>query len=294
MVIRDVYDPLDSSLWASLCAQWCRRAGAFHPDMVFTSEQYGEAWARALGCEHVLVDLQREHVPVSGTAIRANPVAQWDLLTAAGKEHYARRVVLVGSESTGKSTLALHLAQLHGAPCVTEYGRELCEKQLLCATETRHTTATERERETESGERGESAVPEYEWTDADFEDILRTQAARENAAARASPQGLVLCDTNIFATLIWYERYMARPVPAALRAIFDELYVPPALYVLLAVEGSVFVQDGYRDGETIRDDMESQFVRALTAQSVPFVRLTGGFAERTSAAEELIRRRFIN
>ena len=294
MVIRDVYDPLDSSLWASLCAQWCRRAGQFHPDMVFTSEQYGEAWARALGCEHVLVDLQREHVPVSGTAIRANPVAQWDLLTAAGKEHYARRVVLVGSESTGKSTLALHLAQLHGAPCVTEYGRELCEKKLLCATETRHTTATERERETESGERGESAVPEYEWTDADFEDILRTQAARENAAARASPQGLVLCDTNIFATLIWYERYMARPVPAALRAIFDELYVPPALYVLLAVEGSVFVQDGYRDGEAIRDDMESQFVRALTAQSVPFVRLTGGFAERTSAAEDLIRRRFID
>jgi cytidyltransferase-like protein len=66
--ILDVYDPLDSELWALLTKAWC----GFTPDVVFTSETYGEVWAKYLGCSHVLIDLNRLEVPVSGTMLREN------------------------------------------------------------------------------------------------------------------------------------------------------------------------------------------------------------------------------
>jgi nicotinamide riboside kinase len=40
------------------------------------------------------------------------------------------RIVIVGPESTGKSTFASQLATYYQCPLVTEYGREFCEEQL--------------------------------------------------------------------------------------------------------------------------------------------------------------------
>jgi HTH-type transcriptional regulator, transcriptional repressor of NAD biosynthesis genes len=269
MVIRDVYDSNDSELWAKLAIAWCGKAN-FHPDVVFTSETYGDAWANFLKCEHFLVDLPRATIDISGTIIRQNPLLCWDFLTPSGKEYFAKRIVIVGSESTGKSTLAMHLAALNGTNCVTEYGRELCERKL---TETKLIIKD---------------IPEYIWTDDDFEEILRTQAQREAEAARSCPRGFIICDTNIFATAVWYKRYMNRTFPSHLQNIFNELYVKPCLYLLLTVNGSVFVQDGFRDGEHIRDEMEEMFLAALTAQEVPFVKICGSFEERTKAVEMLL------
>ena len=48
---------------------------AERPDVVFTSEAYGWELARRLGAEHVPVDLGRELVPISGTAMRDEPLA---------------------------------------------------------------------------------------------------------------------------------------------------------------------------------------------------------------------------
>jgi HTH-type transcriptional repressor of NAD biosynthesis genes len=42
-------------------------------DAVFSSEKYGVELAHRLGAEHVAVDLDRTVVPVSGTAVRADP-----------------------------------------------------------------------------------------------------------------------------------------------------------------------------------------------------------------------------
>ncbi|MDF2535105.1 MAG: putative transcriptional regulator, NadR family [Bacillales bacterium] len=40
---------------------------------IFTSEYYGYPVAKALECEHILVDVDRKTVPVSGTKVRNNP-----------------------------------------------------------------------------------------------------------------------------------------------------------------------------------------------------------------------------
>ena len=49
-------------------------------DVLVTSEPaYGDEIARRLGARHILLDPDRQHVPVSGSAIRADPASnlQW-------------------------------------------------------------------------------------------------------------------------------------------------------------------------------------------------------------------------
>ena len=73
---------------------------------VFSSEDYGDELARRLGAVAVPVDAGRGMAPVSGTAVRADPVAHWDDLAPAVRAWFARRVVVVGSESTGTTTVS--------------------------------------------------------------------------------------------------------------------------------------------------------------------------------------------
>src|SRR6185436_19811648 len=69
-------------------------AGGPPVDAVFTSEPYGAELARRLGARNVCLDVERELVPVSGTAIRRDPAAHWSLLAAPVRAWLARRVVL--------------------------------------------------------------------------------------------------------------------------------------------------------------------------------------------------------
>ena len=61
--------PDDSRAWA----ERTREVLGYAPELVFTSERYGDAYARLLGARHVLVDLERRAVPVSATHDPARP-----------------------------------------------------------------------------------------------------------------------------------------------------------------------------------------------------------------------------
>ena len=92
-------------------------------DVVFTSDSYGAELATRLGARWHQVDPGRSATPVSGRAIRADPGANWWALGAAARAWFARRVVLVGAESTGTTTLAQDLVAHYGVPEVAEFGR---------------------------------------------------------------------------------------------------------------------------------------------------------------------------
>src|SRR5262245_10470108 len=127
LVAEDRYPAdADSLLWARLTVRWLGRT----PDVAFTSEEYGPRWARLMGCAHVAVDPDRVRFPVSGTAVRANPLAFWEFLEPCVRAHYAVRVVVVGAESTGTTTMARALAQRYRTCWVPEYGRERSEELM--------------------------------------------------------------------------------------------------------------------------------------------------------------------
>lgn len=229
---------------------------AHHPEpvgVVFTSEWYGEPTARRLGARHVAVDPARAAYPVSGTAVRANPLAHLRYLSPAVRAHLVPRVAIVGAESTGKTTLAAALASELGTAWVPEYGREFCEA------------------------RGHSYRVPIALRSEDFVTIAREQNAREDEAAASAP-GILICDTDAFATSIWHERYLGAASDEVRALVRD-----PALYVL-AADDLPFVQDGTRDGEHVRAWMTERFRAELRARGVPFVEITGAGEARTAAA----------
>lgn len=232
--------------------------GGRRPSVAFTSEDYGPAWARAMGCAHVAIDPPRERFPVSGTALRADLGAQWAMLTPPAKAHFARRVVVLGVESSGTTTLAQALAERYATAWVPEYGRAYWEGR-------RYLTDAE------------------EWSAGDFERIARGQLAAEADLARRAERVLI-CDTDPLATGVWERIYRGPETPLQAR-----LEGAPArdLY-LLTTPDFPFVQDGTREREHLRSQAHAWFEEALRAQEVPWALVSGSPAARLAQACALI------
>jgi HTH-type transcriptional repressor of NAD biosynthesis genes len=250
LVVADVVPADDSVGWAEYT---CRILG-FRPDGVFTSEDYGDAYAAAMGARHVLVDRERLSVACSGTLIRRDPLAHLDRLSPFMRALYVRRVCVLGAESTGTTTLAEALARHYGTPWVPEYGREYC----VAKWKDGYTS---------------------EWRTQEFVHIACEQSRREDDAARAANRVLI-CDTDAFATSLWHRRYLgcdAAELDAIGAARRADLY-------FLTGDEIPFVQDGLRDGAHVRHEMHEQFARALAATGRRFVLLRGCRDERLAAA----------
>ncbi|MDT3345895.1 AAA family ATPase [Microbacterium aquilitoris] len=222
-------------------------------DAVFTSDAYGEELARRLGATWVQVDPGRVHNPVSGTAIRADIAAHWHELAPAARASLAARIVVLGAESTGSTTLAAALAEELGTTWVPEYGREYSEIRD-----------------------GGLDAP---WRSDEFDLVVDRQMAMEDAALRRVRTPVLVCDTDVLATALWHERYVGRPAPGIRRRAEGHR---PALYVLTGDE-IPFVQDGMRDGEHIRHAMQRRFREVLAEQSAPWLEVRGSVAERVAA-----------
>lgn len=256
-VIDDRYDENDSRVWAENTLRWLGRA----PDAVFTSEDYGDRYAELMGSRHICVDRLRGMVPISATAIRHDPYAHWEFIEPPVRGWFAKRVCLVGAESTGTTTLARALATYLDTVWVEEYGREYSAAKL--------------------------ARQESEWRSAEFTLIAEEQNRREATQARRSNRVLI-CDTNSFATTLWHRRYLGSAsvdVDAIARQNRCDLY-------LLTGDEIPFVQDGLRDGEHLRHSMHGWFEDALRAQPVPWKVLRGSPHERLREALAAIRKLF--
>lgn len=168
-------DPAEHpEFWDIWRSSLLRALGDEPPDVVFASEPYGERLARELGARFVPVDVGRAAVPISGTAVRADPLGSWQYLPECVRAHYAVRVCVFGPESTGKSTLAARLATRYGTCVVPEFARTYLEQ------------------------RGRAPVAE------DMPVIARGQVASEDALARRCER-LLVCDTDAVTTKLWSE-----------------------------------------------------------------------------------------
>ncbi|WP_295158023.1 AAA family ATPase [uncultured Brachyspira sp.] len=71
-----------------------------------------------------------ERNEISSSKIRENVYKYWDYLPNIVKPYYTKKVLLLGSESTGKSTLTINLANYYNTNYIEEAGRELSEKSV--------------------------------------------------------------------------------------------------------------------------------------------------------------------
>ncbi|MBL8955241.1 MAG: AAA family ATPase [Myxococcaceae bacterium] len=234
-------------------------------DAVFTSEPYGDELARRLGARHVSVDPSRSGRPVSGTKVRADPPGHWQHLAPCVRAWFSRRLVIIGAESTGKSTLAAELARRLGTVWVPEHGRDYTEEKLAALRRARP----------------DAPMEELTWSTDDFVAIARAQQRLEDEAARRSGPVLV-CDTDTFTTGVWHERYMGVRAPAV-----EQLAAAATAsrrYLLTHPDDVPFEQDGIRDGEHLRAWMTETFVRRLSQTGRPWQWLRGSREQRLELA----------
>ena len=251
-------------------------------DAVFSSEPYGAELARRFDAANVRLDPPRATFAVSATKVRSDPVAAWPLLEPPVRGWFAKRVVVLGAESTGTTTLAGDLAdalRARGGPhamtrCVPEYGRELTVAKVAVLRASAG-------RRADQAPAPEPSIFDLVWDDADFELVAAQQCADEDHdAALGGP--ILVCDTDALATTVWQERYVGattEPVRAIAAAM-----KPRALYILTGHGDVPFEDDGMRDGEHLRPWMTGRFRELLAAQPVPWIEVEGDRSARLRQA----------
>lgn len=242
---------------------------------VFSSEIYGAELARRFDAVSVPVDPERALVPVSATQVREDPVAAWHHMPSPVRAGLCRRVVVIGAESTGTTTVARALTdglRARGGPhgdtqWVPEVGRAWTVTKLADAAAAAALAGRPR-----------PTLDDLAWPTDDFVAIAAQQNADEDRRARRGGPVLV-CDTDAFATGIWHERYVGEP-----SSDVEALARHHPLYLLTHHEGVPFAQDGIRDGEHVRAWMTDRFLEALTATGRRTVVLRGTFDQRMTQA----------
>lgn len=224
-------------------------------DAVFTSEPYGEALAEALGAVHVAVDPERRRVPVSGTQIRADLPGHLDALAPEVRAHFVERVVVLGAESSGKSTLVEALGAALGEPTVEEVGRRLW---------------------VEAG--GELPL-------ADYVRICREHVALEDAAALRARR-FVISDTNATTTQ-QYAFFFFGECPPEVRAYADRC---PGRYAhaVVCAPDIPFDQDGTRVHPQVQRYQDGAIRNDLAVRGVPYTVVGGTVAERVAAVRGVL------
>lgn len=243
-------------------------------DALFTSESCGPELARRLGALHIEVDQDRGAFPVSGTKVRADPAGNWDYLEGPVKAGLALRVVALGAESTGTTTIAETLAEhfrerggvWSRTQCVGEYGRMFSEEKLRAL---------------------QAANPDATWNDVrfateDFPLIAKRQNELEERAVRAGGP-VLFCDTDAFTTTVWHERYLGDRNPEVEAIAFEH-----DLYLLTDHEGVPFEDDGLRADEHLRPWMTARFEAELERTGRRHVKLQGPHEQRLKQAVEAV------
>ncbi|MFT3736846.1 MAG: AAA family ATPase [Rhodocyclaceae bacterium] len=269
----DVWEEHVEIMRTAIAEADAERESSLPVDAVFSSEAYGDELAHRFQAAHVCLDQARSLFPVSGTAVRANLYEHWNDLPPPVRAGLAVRVVIVGAESSGTTTLARDLATALRARgdlwnqtrCVAEYGREYSANLVALARAS-----------------GLSGTPaDIAWQEEDFVAIAHEQSRLEqDAAMNGSP--VLICDTDALATTIWHERYRA-----CRSAKVEEIAAampPRALYVLTNHDGVPFEDDGLRDGEHLRPWMTERFRQSLAVQGVPWIEVSGDRAQRLANA----------
>lgn len=246
-------DPSEHPRFWDIWRSSLNRVLPYSPDYVFASDDYGARLAEELDATFIQVDPDRSVVPISGSAIRNDPMANWEFLPNCVRPHFVKRVCVFGPESTGKTTLATDLAAHFGTVMVPEYARAYLEARG-----------------------GEVALE-------DMEPIARGQAALEDEFAQNANK-LLVCDTDLLTTVIWSRVLFGECPPWILRQALERRY---DLYLVTDVDVP-WVEDSVRYLRDERQSFLDKCTALLNEYQRPYLCVTGSRKERITQASEAL------
>jgi len=232
-------------------------------DYVFSSElEYQEIFQKLYpNAMHKLIDPMRTHVNISATTIRTEGVFKhWEFIPDVVKPYFIKKIVLVGTESCGKSTLTKNLAKIYNTTYVEEYGRIVCEELGGC----------------------DGIMIK--------EDYLRIAYGHKMEESKAIDKAnkLVFIDTEAIVTQFYSNLYNNEHQP-----VLDEIAKLQDYDLWLFLEPDVkWVDDGLRvHGEyEVRDQNNRRLKNLLEKHSIDYHILNGNYEKRLKDAMEMVER----
>ena len=227
-------------------------------DVVFTSENYGDDFAHYLGVQHVLVDKERVKVPISGTLVRSNPFKHWDFIPDEMKPHFVKRIVIMGPESCGKSTLTKRLSEYFETNFVEEYGRTVFEEN------------------------------NFQLSVYDFITISKGRQNIEDKMIKFSNK-VIFCDTEDITTYIFSKKFYPKDY-IEVEDYFQDSFDTKSkydIYILLSPDCEA-VQDGTRQFLDDRFEHYNAIKGELVKRNCNFVEIGGDWNNRFEKSKKLV------
>lgn len=224
-------------------------------DKVFSSEEYGNWFAKNLGAINVDFDRDRKMVPVSASLIRNNPFQYWDFIPEVVRPYFVKRVCFYGPESTGKSTAAIRMAERYNTVSVPEVAREM--------------------------------LITNDFTVDDIIAIGKAQTQRVLDYTKIANR-LLFCDTDVIITQIYSKHYLG-VIPEILFDLEKQIKYDHYFFMDIDVP---WVEDGLRDLPHRREEMREIFLNELTRRGINYTLVTGSFEEREAILVSTISRLF--
>jgi HTH-type transcriptional regulator, transcriptional repressor of NAD biosynthesis genes len=242
--VMDDFD--DESLpWEERTKKWAdfllSRYGTI--DVIVSSEAYGPYLARHLNATTISFDAGRTLIPVSATSIRSKPLENWKYIPAVVRPYFIRKICFYGPESTGKSVMARHLAELYQTEFVPEVAREIVSSN-----------------------------------DFTMDDIIKIGYAQTDRVLLKSKTAnrILFCDTDLITTQIYCRHYLGE-VPSILYEL--EKQITYDQYFLFDIDVP-WVADGMRDLGERRVELFNVFKSELDKRNIHYKRVTGTYQQR--------------
>ncbi|MDR2951040.1 MAG: AAA family ATPase [Prevotella sp.] len=248
--------PNSSESSRDVSKKWTEVFKEYFPDYatVITSEPYGEYIAEYIGIKHILFDMERNMVPVAASKIRSDLFSYWQYLPDAVKPDMVIKVVILGTESTGKTVLTGKLAKHYNAIAVFEAGRDIIADS----------------------------------NDFSINDLylVADEHAKRIRLSEIKDSPLIIIDTDIHITKS-YGRFTFNEDLMLDNHVYDANRANLYLYLSNDVK---FVQDGTRMDEESRNRLDASHRETLNEHDIPYTEIMGNWDERFEKAVDEIDR----
>ncbi|MBE7169208.1 MAG: AAA family ATPase [Williamsia sp.] len=220
--------------------------------LLITSEEYGNYVAEYMAIQHIPFDPPKRLFPVSATAIRYDVFLNWKFLPDSVKPDFALKVVVLGTESTGKTTLVQKLSEHFNCSQVLEAAREII-------ADSNHFQPEELQ-------------------------LVARAHAEEIDKAVFGDSPLIIIDTDIYTTRS-YARFVFQTDLEADAAIYNSNKANLYLYLSNDVP---YLQDGTRLEEAARNLLDHSHRQMLKEHHIEFIEISGDWEQRFKIAVEQI------
>lgn len=222
-------------------------------DLLVTSEPYGDYVAEFMDITHLAFDPERKKQAVSASLIRQDAIFFWDFLPDSVKRYFQKIIIISGTESTGKTTLAKNLSEKLPAALVEETGREMIQNSNC-------------------------------FTEADLYVVALTHA-NAISVAKKQLQPLVIVDTDVYITQSYADFAWGKTLDLP-----GHIYLHNQPDLRLYLDASVpHVQDGGRLSEEHRNQLDVYHRKTLSSFNQDYSEITGDdWDARSARAQGLV------